>query len=723
LTKCVIKYYDSVREAREIRPSLRRLRLSVIADLQFPPLFFLQTNISLGFMKKKIVLMLSFLFLWISPVTSSVQSLKIEDISRVMERLCHFHIESKNLSPELIRRALKIYVEQFDFEKAYLLESEIAPYVGLSQARAEEIYRRVSMRDYSDFIALNQVFEKAILRAQGYRQTIAKQLIGAQRDVESRSFVMPSQYAKSEKELMERQQNRMVRFYSFHKNYSTGAEYKEKVYFLFEKKVQRAEAHYLLMDSQGRSISVERMEHALALRILKAFAKSLDTHTAFFSPEEAHEMRMSLEKQFEGVGVILSEGVDGVMIADLIAGSPAQQSGRIQVNDFLVEIDGKSIANVAFEDVLDMMKKRDHSEIVLGFKRITNSSQSSFYRVALKKQPISVKEDRIQTSFERVEGGIIGKIALHSFYESSDGASSERDIKEAIRSFREQGELKGLVLDLRENSGGFLGQAVRVTGLFVSNGVVVISKYGKGDVHYLRNIVGKTFFNGPLVVLTSKMSASAAEIVAQAIQDYGVGLIVGDKRTFGKGSIQYQTITDPNADIFFKVTVGRYYTVSGKSTQITGVLADIVVPTPYAPYHIGEKYLEFPLQPDQVEAAYVDPLTDLDERTRILFQKRYMPYLQRVVPFWKKALPELRKKSVERLSRDPAFQAFLKRLEVIRARQSSTAVNSIDEPVQIHMEDLQMNESIHIIQDMIDIEARSRKESAHFSTELPTGSD
>ena len=152
-----------------------------------------------------------------------------------------------------------------------------------------------------------------------------------------------------------------------------------------------------------------------------------------------------------------------------------------------------------------------------------------------------MNDDRIKSSYEVVEGGIIGKITLHSFYESTDGVSSEKDIKEAIRDFRRKGELNGLVLDLRENSGGFLGQAVRVAGLFVSNGVIVISKYGKGDVHYLRNIVGKSYFNGPLVVLTSKMSASASEIVAQALQDYGVALVVGDERTFGKGSIQYQT--------------------------------------------------------------------------------------------------------------------------------------------------------------------------------------
>ena len=668
-------------------------------------------------MKKKGFLFLFFFSFLVGALFSSPQSLKVEDIARVMERLHYFHIENKDLSPNLIRRSLKIYIEQFDYEKVYLLESEITFYLNLSDAQAAEIYHRVAAKDYSDFAALSQTFEKAVLRAQNHRKNLFKQLLGSS-EAGNFSSSLPSRYATSDKELETRQKNRMVRFYLFHQAHSfgDGRQYKERIYTLFEKKVLRAEANYLTEGGKS-SLSSEKAEHLFAIRILKAFAKSLDTHTAFFSPEEAYEMRMSLEKQFEGLGVILSESVDGVMIADLIVGSPAYNSGQIQVNDVLVEIDGEPVVNISFEDVLGMMKKRDQAEIVLGLKRMdTDTNKENFYRVSLKKQPISMKDDRITTSYEKVVGGIIGKIALHSFYESSDGASSERDIKEAIRGFREIGELKGLILDLRQNSGGFLGQAVRVAGLFVSNGVIVISKYGKNEIHYLRNIVGKTFYNGPLVVLTSKMSASAAEIVAQALQDYGVALIVGDQRTFGKGSIQYQTITDPNAEIFFKVTVGRYYTVSGKSTQIEGVVADIVVPTQYAPYNIGERYLEFPLQPDQVDAAYVDSLSDLDERTRILFQKRYLPYLQRFDSFWKKALPELRQKSAQRLSKDPEFQTFLKKMEVIRARQSSTAVNSIDEPVHIHMEDIQMKESVHVIKDMIDIEKKSKSEEVGLAS-------
>lgn len=675
-------------------------------------------------MKRTAWFLFLFLTAWMNPVPAFQEVLNIGDIPQVMERLFHFHIENKEWTPTLIRRSLRLYIEQFDADKSYLLESEIAPYLAISAQRAEEICSRVQKRNYADFIELNGILQKAILRARNLRRSIAEQLLTGLREFPSSSIAPPAQYPKTEEEIVQRQMNRMTRFYLFHqaRTQIDSSARKQRVYALFEKKMSRTENGYLFLDSEGKRLSQEQIEHLFSLRILKSFAKSLDTHTAFFSPEEAYEMRLSLEKQFEGVGVILSEGIDGVMIANLIEGGPAELSGQIQVNDQLVEIDGKIIAQTPFEEVLDLLKKKDRSEIILGFKRFDPVvKKETFFRVSLMKQPIAMKDTRIQTSYERVEDGIIGKIALHSFYESSDGVSSEKDMKEAIRAFREKGDLKGLILDLRENSGGFLGQAVRVAGLFVSNGVIVISKYGKGDVHYLRNIVGKNYFSGPLIVLTSKMSASASEIVAQALQDYGVALVVGDERTFGKGSIQYQTITDANADLFFKVTVGRYYTVSGRSTQIDGVLADIVVPTAYAPYKIGERYLEYPLPPDQVDSAYLDPLTDLDEKARQLFQKRYLPSLQRVVPFWKKALPVLRQNSADRIAADPEFQIFLEKLEKVRGRQSGTMVNAVDEQIEIGMDDLQMRESVHILKDMIDLEAEAAAAAAAAS--LPTGSD
>ena len=657
---------------------------------------------------RRVIFKLLFCFLWVVPAASVQQQLKIEDIPRVMERFFAFHIENKELSTTIVKRSVKLYIEHFDPEKAYLLDSEVKPYLNMSEKRAKEILGRLQRHDYSDFLALNGLLQESVVRAQALRVFITRELVQNTVDFDPPNMIPPGNYSSSEQELIERQQNRMIRFYLFHKARTNldSIERKSRVYELFEKKVQRIENNYLFLTADNAPMSREKVENLLTLRILKSFAKSLDTHTSFFSPEEALEMRMSLEKQFEGVGVVLSEGIDGVMIAELIKGSPAEQSGLIRVNDLLVEIDGIPTNSRPFEEVLEMLKKKDKGEIILGFKRV-EAKNHNFFRVPLSKRAIVMNEERIQLSYDRVAEGIIGKITLHSFYESGEGISSEKDIKEAIQLFREKGNLVGLVLDLRENSGGFLSQATKVAGLFVANGVVVISKYGKGEVHFLRNIVAKAYYNGPLVVLTSKMSASASEIVAQALQDYGVALVVGDERTFGKGSIQYQTLTDARADLFFKVTVGCYYTPSGKSTQIDGVIADIVVPTQYGPYPIGEKYLEYPLPQDRTESALIDPLSDLDEKTRRLFEMRYLPFAQRVVAFWKKMLPALRKNSAYRMAHDPDFQALFKRQEAVSARAGFLPPNTIDEQFQVGREDIQMKEAVNIVKDMLILEAQA----------------
>ncbi len=675
-------------------------------------------------MWKKAGLLFVFLFSsWFGEVFADPQTLKISDIHRVLERLFSFHIEMKGFNPTIVRRSIKLYIEQFDPDKSYLLASEVAPYLQLSDQKIAEIMGRLEAKDYSDFIALNHLFQRAIFRAESIRSALSKELLEEKIDISGISSLPQAHYARSEKELVDRQEFRMARFYLFHESRTPldTLERKAKVFSLYERKMRRIEAVILFQDSIGAPLPKPRQEHLMATKILKSFAKSLDTHTSFFSPEEAYEMRLSLEKQFEGIGVILSEGIDGVMISELILGSPAEKSGKIQLNDLLVEIDGTKLEALAFEEVLDLLKKKGRGEIMLGFKRVDGEKGiETYYRVGLKKQPIAMNEERIQTSIEKFGDGYIGKITLYSFYENGDGVSSERDIKEAIKQFSAQGNLHGIVLDLRENSGGFLSQAVKVAGLFISNGVVVISKYGKGDVHYLRSVAGRQFFHGPVVVLTSKMSASAAEIVAQALQDYGVGIVVGDERTFGKGSIQFQTVTDEKADLFFKITVGRYYTVSGRSTQIDGVIADIVVPTRYAPYNIGERFLEYPLPPDSVNSAYVDPLTDLDEKTQRIFEKRYLPFLQRVVSYWKRILPQLKKNSAARISKNPDYQTFLRRLDKIKSRQNELPANTIDEQVRVGMEDLQMNEAVNVLKDMLLIEAESRPAETALA---PTGSD
>ncbi len=661
---------------------------------------------------KKILQVFGFALIFICPLGVKSEPLSTEQVPTIMERFFKYHIENKELTVTIVRRSFKSYIEYFDGDKSYFLKSEIISYLKMSDRDASKIVERMKGGDFSDFNKLNVLIEGAIrrskaLRPQVFEKTFQELASGIQLGA------VPSDYAKNEKELQERIQGKFVRFLAYHQRRSplNSYEKKMKVTDLMERKLSRIENSYLFLDSNGNKLSNVQRDHLTATRILKAFAKSLDAHTTFFSEEEAYEMRLSLEKQFEGFGVVLSEGIDGIVIAEVIPGSPAARSGQIKENDLLMEVDGSSVEKVSFEDVLELMKKRENPELTLGVQSydFKNGYVSGVKRVKLIRAPIVMDQERINYSYEPYGNGIIAKITLHSFYENGGGINSENDIRIALGELSKHGPIKGLVLDLRENAGGFLSQAVKVAGLFLSSGVVVISKYGKDEIHYLRNIDPRTTYSGPMVVLTSKLSASAAEIVAQALQDYGVALVVGDRRTFGKGSIQYQTVTDEKAEIFFKVTVGKYYTVSGKTTQINGVIADIHIPSQFAPFNIGEKYLEYPLTSDRMPAAYVDSLSDLDEKFKGWFVSNYLPNLQRKITFYQKMIPELKKNSAQRIKKNPDYQAFLKNQESIRSRLGGDLTAPVDLNMNFGSEDIQMAESVHVLKDMIYLEIKQRK--------------
>jgi len=624
-----------------------------------------------------------------SQIFSLPQQLKKSDIRPTLEELFSYHVEYKELTPLLVKRTFKSYIEQFDAPKMYLLYGEVKPYLELSSAEVEGVMTGYASDSYGQYEQLNQTIAKAILRARAIRQEVGKELAANGEKIDSSGGEMFFQFPTTTDQLKSRIRMQMVRLLLSEKRSADPKfwtpERREKILSLYEKRYQRYESAYLPSDPKA--------EHYFAMHILKAMARSLDAHTAYFSPDEAFEMRASLEKQFEGVGIVLREGVDGVEVTDLVKGGPAARSGKIQIGDFLVAVDGTSVVNASYDEVLERLKGSGNKEVALGLKRFVPNGQEATYQVDLKREKILMQEERVQYAAEPFGDGYIGKLVLPSFYESSDAPSCEMDLREALKELKKKGKLNGLVLDMRENLGGFLNQAVKVAGLFITSGVVVISKYSQGEIQYMRNVDPRVYYNGPLVILTSKASASAAEIVAQALQDYGVGVVVGDPRTYGKGTIQYQTVTDNDAAAFFKVTVGRYYTVSGRSTQINGVQADIVVPTEFAPYNIGERYLEYPLPNDQVPAAYADPLADVDPQAKLWFQRNYLPYIQKKESIWTQMMPMLKKNSAYRIEHDPNFKLFL---QMINGEAPTP-----DKGMNWGVEDLQMGESVNIVKDMI----------------------
>ncbi|SCA62727.1 Uncharacterized protein SCG7109_AD_00020 [Chlamydiales bacterium SCGC AG-110-M15] len=630
---------------------------------------------------------------------------KFQEIPEVMEEFFDYHVDHRQMTPDILKRSLSIYFKQFDVSHEYLLDKEIRQFTDLSDLMSRELGTHYHEGDFSIYEDMSLTIKKAIFRSREWRAEMQEDM--EQLYVDARVFrdtlgdqEHEDSWAMTSQELKQRQRESMLAFIADQIEQVPDNELdkkKRKIVDLFERRMQEKENRYLFVNDEGLGYTSEKREHYLVVRILKSLAKSLDSHSSYFSGQEAYDMRVQLEKGFQGIGVILQESVDGVVITRLIKGGPAEKSGLIKEKDVIVAVDGEKITGYSFQKVLDLIRGKGSSYVNLGLKRHEEGSDApSLIAVQLERGKVVLDEKRVDVDYDEVEGGIVGKITLYSFYEGEDGLSSEKDIRKAIEDLKKLGDLKGIVLDLRDNMGGFLMQAVKVSGLFITSGVVVMAKYADGDVRYFRDIDGHAYFDGPVVVMTSKASASAAEIVAQSLQDFGTAVIAGDGQTYGKGSIQHQTVTNKDSENFFKVTVGRYYTVSGRSTQITGVESDIIVPTRYHEREIGERTLDYPLPNDSMTASYEDALMDLDWDSKRWYLKYYIPSLQKKGETWDKMLSVLRENSQERIAENQDYQTFL---EII-SEGSTLDSSSLADPDQ----DLQMAEAVHILTDMIELE-------------------
>lgn len=621
-----------------------------------------------------------------------------DDIHRVMDQLFVYHVDKKKMNTELLRRSYEAYIDQFDTQKLYLLQGEVNRWAQRPAAQLSKALSRYQVGDLSDYVTLNGMIKSAIVRSRQMRVELRPQVarwIDEGRKSDAKFLDTKFEYAKSSDELRERTGLLMLAFaeHQMERFPELTTDQLDRVWILFEKRLRADENLYLLDDASGTPLTADEAESSMTLRVLKAMAKSLDSHTDVYSPEEAQNLRLQLMKGFTGVGIVLEEQLDGVVIARLVKGGPAEKSGKIQENDRLVEVDGHQVSQYPFTRILDFLRGERGSDVILGIKRPADGGEAEVIQVALRREPVVLNESRVEIAYERFAGGVIGVVELDSFYESDSGITSAKDLKHAISELRKIAPVKGLVLDLRQNLGGFLSQAIQVAGLFISNGVVAISRYSDGSEVFFRDLDGTSFYDGPLVILTSRASASAAEIVAQALQDYGRAVVVGDERTYGKGSIQHQTITDEEADTFFKVTVGRYYTVSGKSTQLDGVKADIVVPSALFQQEIGEVYVKHPLSRDRIASAFNDNLDDLDPAIQRYFVKYYMPTLQKRSDFWARHMELLKENSQRRLEKSQAYAEFLRESDKIGVSGFHSWISKKD--------NYQTAEAIEIVKDMI----------------------
>ncbi len=343
---------------------------------------------------------------------------------------------------------------------------------------------------------------------------------------------------------------------------------------------------------------------------LNAISAAFDPHTNYFPPREKEDFDIKLSGQFEGIGATLSERDGYIKVENIVPGSASYRQGDLKAGDLIIAVaQDKEVAvntvDMSVGDIVQLIRGKKGTIVVLTVKRGDGTTKV----IPIERDVVVIEEGYAKSAIINDNENKVGYINLPSFYADfnrNGGRSSAEDVAQEVLKLNKE-SIKGLVIDLRYNGGGSLGDVVEMVGLFTGRGAAVQVKSRNQEPNVYASHTPNAIYNGPLIVLTNYYSASASEILAAALQDYGRAIIIGTKHTFGKGTVQKFTDLDnlfeqsQNGSV--KLTIQKFYRVNGGTTQFMGVIPDIVIPDRLDYAKIGEKDLDFPLMNDLVKPA------------------------------------------------------------------------------------------------------------------------
>ena len=374
---------------------------------------------------------------------------------------------------------------------------------------------------------------------------------------------------------------------------------------------------------------------------MNAFAQSIEPHTAYMSPRSSENFEISMRLSLEGIGALLGRENEYTSIASIVPGGPADKDGRLKAGDRVTAVgqgqDGKleDVVGWRIDDVVDLIRGPKHTVVRLEVLPEDTGIDGPTTIIEIVRDEVKLEEQAAKSQIIEVPGSDgqitkVGVIDLPVFYLDFNGRaknlpdyrSSTRDVRKLIDDMKAEG-IEGLVVDLRNNGGGSLLEATTLTGLFINEGPVVQVKNASGRISTEEDTDPGMAWEGPLAVLVNRYSASASEIFAAAIQDYGRGLIIGET-TFGKGTVQNLVDLDdyaPSSDAGkmgqLKITMAQFFRVDGGSTQNRGVVPDIQFPSAGDPEDYGERSLDNALPWTSISAAAFEREGNLDRMVAV----------------------------------------------------------------------------------------------------------
>lgn len=636
-------------------------------------------------------LFFAYLLFVVAALECRLPELSSANVTEILNDIMKAHASYKSLNTELVARSLKNYIDNLDPNKTYFIESDIHQWLNPSDALLEQVLEDYQHSRFPVFEQIQNVMVKAIYRRRELEKKINLKELPTH--VSAKEF-KHMQWATNEEELL----NRLMKLKALQIEASTKLNEDVK-----DKALERIAKIQLKYENEILNQDPIQHERLLLSNVLKATAAAFDSQTAYFTPDEAAQFMVSLQQRIRGIGAQLRDDLNGYTVTKIIEGSPAALGKELKVKDRIIAVNGEPVVGMDITEGVGLIRGEIGTKVTLTVIRETKvdgKTKDETLDIVVPRGDVIFTEARYEVAYEPLGNGIIAYLRLHTFYQDAD-SSSAADLEKAINQLKKEHKVEGLILDLRYNTGGLLAQAVDVAGLFITKGIVVSIKDSTGAVQHLRDTDGKVTWDGPMLVLVNHASASASEIVAQALQDYGRALVVGDAYTYGKGSFQTFTLsTNEGAKINphgeYKVTRGRYYTVSGKTPQLTGVKSDIEVPGPLSELEIGEKFAKYPLANDTIKENFDDDLSDIPftqrNKVRLLYKFDLQPRLHTYEPY----LATLKANSSYRIEHNKDYQNLLKE---IKKEDGELSAEEVQEP--IGQNDLQLNEAFSIMKDLI----------------------
>jgi len=356
---------------------------------------------------------------------------------------------------------------------------------------------------------------------------------------------------------------------------------------------------------------------------VNAVTQAIDPHTNYYPPAEKDNFDITMSGKLEGIGARLQQEGAYTKVTEIIPGSPSAKQGDLTAEDVILKVaqaDGEpvEVVDMPINDVVKLIRGKKGTEVRLTVKKLDGTTAI----VPIIRDVVILEETFAKSAIIEEDGSRVGYIYLPSFYSDFDNRSGRDcfyDVKAELAKLQNEG-IDGLVFDLRNNTGGYLYDVVKMVGLFIEDGPIcqVKSKQGLPKLH--KDSDEGIQYTGPLTVLVNSFSASASEIFAAAIQDYNRGVVIGSKSTYGKGTVQrffdLDRILDSKYDYLkplgsIKMTIQKFYRIDGGSTQQKGVVPDIVLPDQYSEIEVGERLKDNVMPWTEITPANYDNYANL----------------------------------------------------------------------------------------------------------------